>query len=94
MQKDFTGKMVISRTWSRKKKWYSTHEYKPQGEWDKVAEQMMMEFSESGHSVFLCLRVHCPEERSITKGGGKLSIHFCADQGTIETVFQTLISVN
>ena len=26
------------------KKWYSTHENKPQGEWDRVAEQMMMEF--------------------------------------------------
>ena len=24
------------------KKWYSTHEYKPQGEWDRVAEQMMI----------------------------------------------------
>ena len=34
------------------KKWYSTHEYKPQGERDRVAEQMMMEFSESGHPVF------------------------------------------
>ena len=34
------------------KKWCSTHEHKPQGEWDRVAEQMMMEFSESGHPVF------------------------------------------
>ena len=34
------------------KKSYSTHEYKPQGEWDRVAELMMMEFSESGHPVF------------------------------------------
>ena len=48
------------------KKWYSIHEYKPQGEWDRVAEQMMMEFSESGHRVF-ALRVHCPEERSKAK---------------------------
>ena len=29
-----------------------------------------------------------------SKGGGKLSIHFCADEGTIETVFRTIISVN
>ena len=28
------------------------------------------------------------------KGGGQLSIHFCADEGTIETVFRTIISVN
>ena len=27
-------------------------------------------------------------------GGGKLSIHFCADGETIETVFRTIISVN
>ena len=29
-----------------------------------------------------------------SKGGGKLSIRFCADGGTIETVFRTIISVN
>ena len=34
------------------KKWYSTHEYKPQGEWDRVAEQMMITFAESRHPVF------------------------------------------
>ena len=33
-------------------KWYSTHQYKPQGEWVRVAEQMMMEFTEIGHPVF------------------------------------------
>ena len=76
-----------------RKKWYSTHEYKPQGEWDRVAEQMMMGFSESGHPVF---RSTSPLSRGTlkSKGGGKLSIHFCADQGTIETVFRTVISVN
>ena len=34
------------------KKWYSTREYKPLGEWDRVAEQMMINFAESGHPVF------------------------------------------
>ena len=29
-----------------------------------------------------------------SKGGGKLSIHFCADEGTIKTVFRTIITVN
>ena len=29
-----------------------------------------------------------------SKGGGKLSMHFCADEGTIETVSRTIISVN
>ena len=29
-----------------------------------------------------------------SKGGGQLSIHFCADEGTIETVFRSITSVN
>ena len=29
-----------------------------------------------------------------SKGGGKLSTHFCPDGDTIETVFRTIISVN
>ena len=54
---------------------------------------MMMEFTESGHPVF---RATSPVSRGTlkSKGGGKLSIHFRADQGTIETVFRTIISVN
>ena len=54
---------------------------------------MMMEFSESGHPVF---RATSPLSRGTlkSKGGGKLSIDFCADGGTIETFFRTIISVN
>ena len=75
------------------KKWSSTHEYKPQGEWDRVAEQMMIKFSESGHPVF---RSTSPLSRGTlkSKGGGKLSTHFCAYGETIETVLRTIISVN
>ena len=75
------------------KKWYSTHDSKPQGERDRVAELMMIKFGESGHPVF---RVTSPLSRGTLKsrGGGKLSTHFCADGGTIETVFRTIISVN
>ena len=29
-----------------------------------------------------------------SKGGGRLSIHYCADLDTIETVFRTITSVN
>ena len=29
-----------------------------------------------------------------SKGGRKLSIHFCADEGTIKTAFRTFASVN
>ena len=34
------------------KKWYSTHEYSPQAEWDRIAEQMMLTFAESKHPIF------------------------------------------
>ena len=68
------------------KKWYSTHESKPQGEWDRVAELMMIKFRESGHPVF---RSTSPLSRGALKsrGGGKLSIHFCADGDTIVKLF-------
>ena len=75
------------------KEWYSTHGRKPQGEWDRVAELMMLKFGESGHPVF---RATSPLSRGTLKsrGGGKLSTLFCADGGTIETVFRTIIFVN
>ena len=75
------------------KKWYSISEDSPQGEWDKIAEKMMVTLAESGHPVF---RATSPLSRGVlkSKGGGKLSIHYCADSATIETVFRTIISVN
>ena len=75
------------------KKWYSISEDSPQGEWDRIAEQMMLTFAESTHAVF---RSTSPLPRGVlkSKGGGKLSIHNCGDPGMIETVFRTVISVN
>ena len=74
-------------------KWYSTYKERPGGEWDKVTELMVIKFGESGHPVF---RAISPLSRGTlkSKGGGKLSVHFCADGDTIETVFRTIISVN
>ena len=79
-EKIFTRKMVILRTWIRKK-WYSTCDSKPKGEWNRVAELMMTKFIESRHPVF---RSTSPLSRGVlkSKGGGQLSKHFCA-----ETVF-------
>ena len=53
----------------------------------------MIKFRESGHPAF---GATSPLSRGTlkSKGGGKLSIHFCADGDTIETVFRTIISVN
>ena len=75
------------------KKWYSISADSPQGEWDRIAEKMVLEFGESKHPVF---RATSPLSRGQlkSKGGGKLSIHCCAYLDTIKTVFRTIISVN
>ena len=56
------------------KEWYSISADSPQGEWDTMAEKMMLEFSESGHPVF---RATSPLSRGQLKGKGhgKLSRH-------------------
>ena len=53
----------------------------------------MLKFGESGHPVF---RSTSPSSREALKSktGGKSTIHFRADEGTIETVFRTINSVN
>ena len=74
------------------KKWYSA-ENSPQGAWDNIAEEMLLEFEESGHPTF---RATTPLSRGIlkSKGRGKLSIHFAADEHTIDTIFRIILSVN
>ena len=74
------------------KKWYSS-ENSPQGVWDNIAEQMLLEFAESGHPVF---RATTPLSRGTlkSKGRGKLFIHFAADQDTIDTIYRIILSVN
>ena len=76
-----------------KKKWYSVSEDSPQGEWDRMAEIMMITLKESGHPF---LRATSPLSGGQLKSKckGKLSIHYCADLETIETVFRTITSVN
>ena len=74
------------------KKWCSS-ENSPQGAWDHIADEKLLEFAESGHPIF---RAATPLSRGIlkSKGHGKLSIHFTADYPTIETVFLIIISAN
>ena len=36
------------------KKWYGTYFDKPDGDCDKTAELMMLNFAESGHPIFSC----------------------------------------
>ena len=75
------------------KKWYSMEENSPQGIWDHIADKMLLEFAESGCPIF---RATTPFSRSKlkSKGHGKLSFHFAADQETIETIFRIIVSAN
>ena len=65
----------------------------PQGAWVNIAEAMLLEFKESGHPTF---PPTTPLSRGQlkSKGRGKLSIHFAADDFTIDTIFRIIISVN
>ena len=71
------------------KKWYPS-ENSPQGAWNNIAEQMLLEFAESGHPIF---RATTPLSRGQlkSKGRGKLSLHFTADQ---DTIYSSILSVN
>ena len=54
---------------------------------------MLVEFAESGCPIF---RTTTPLSRRKlkSKGHGKLSIHFAADQETIDTIFRLIVSAN
>ena len=75
-----------------RRKWYSS-ENSPQGAWDHIAEDMLLQFEESGHLIF---RSTTPLSRGKlkSKGKGKVSIHFTADQDTIDTIYRIILSVN
>ena len=59
---------------------------------DDIEEQMLLEFAVSGHPTF---RATTPLSRGQlrSKEHGKLSIHFAADEHTIETIFRIILSV-
>ena len=76
--KTFAGRFGIGQ-WSfigpgSEKKWYPS-ENSPQGASDHIAEEMLLQFAESGHPIF---RATTPLSRGQlkSKGRGKVSIHF------------------
>ena len=94
--KTFAGRFGIGQ-WSftgrsSDKKWYSS-ENSPQGAWDNIADEMLLEFAESGHPIF---RATTPLSKGQlkSKGRGKHSIHFTADQDTVDTIYRIILSVN
>ena len=76
-----------------KTKWCGTHKCKPNGEWDNVAEIMMINFCEIGHPVF---RGSSASERGElkSKGKGTSSIYFNGSDETVEVVLRTFFSFN
>ena len=74
---------------SSEKKCYSA-ENSPQRAWDNIAEEMLLEFAEIGHPTF---RATTPLSKGQlkSKGHGKLSIHFAADE---QQFFCIILSVN
>ena len=68
----------------------SIEENSPQRIWDHIAENMLVEFAESGCPIF---RATTPLSwcELTSKGHVQLSIHFAADQETIETIFRIIV---
>ena len=62
-------------------------ETSPQRIWDNIVEKMLVEFAESGCPIF---RATLSRGQLRSKGHGQLSIHFAADQETIETIFRII----
>ena len=68
-------------------------EKKKYGQRDEVAENMMINFAESGHPIF---RASSALERGElkSKGKGMKTIHYNGTDETIELILRTVISVN
>ena len=88
----FSRTMVIPRTWIRKEIVF----------YSRIQSTRTMGQSCGADDVDICRRQtpSLPIHESIVQRsaqkqcGGKLSIHFCADGETVETVFRTIISVD
>ena len=72
-------------------KWYSIGEDSPQGEWGRIAEQLMLTFAESKHPVF---RSTTPLSRRTLKSKGGEKYQFTSVPMEIRLkLFRTMISV-
>ena len=71
------------------KKWCGTYSDKPDGDWDKTAERMMLNFAESGPPNISCLQR--PGKRRINKQSKGKSIDVNGSDETIEFILRTII---
>ena len=72
-------------------KWYGTYTHKPGRPWDRNAEEMMANFSRSGHPTF-CASSGFARGELRSKEGRKKSIHLNGNHKTIELLLRTVIS--
>ena len=93
--KTFAGKFGVGQ-WpfvgqGSEKKWYSFGEQSTKS-LDNIAEEMLLEFVKSGHPTF---RATTPLSRGQLKSKEreKLSIHFIADQNTVDIIYHIIVSV-
>ena len=71
------------------KKWYSTREDSRQGEWDRIAEQIMLTFAESQHQ-YSDPRVHYPKECSKAKVEGNCQSTIAPTRERLKLFFEQL----
>ena len=74
-------------------KWCGTYTDKPDGSWNRMAEEMMLNFSGSGHPI-LCVSSAFERGELRSKGGGNKTIHFNGGHENIELLLRTVISAN
>ena len=74
-------------------KCYGICTQKPDGSWNRMAQEMMANFSRSSHPIFRASSAFARGELR-SKGRGKKSIHFNGSHETIELLLRTVISAN
>ena len=74
-------------------KWYGSYTDKPDGSWDRMAQNMMTNFSEFGHPI---LHASSAFERGELRSNahGKKNIHFSGGEENIDLFLRMVISAN
>ena len=65
------------------KKWYGTNTDKPDGSWDKIAENMMTNFADSGHLLFRASSAFEREENHVEY------LHQCSTGSAVQALSST-----
>ena len=96
LETEYAKKFSLGHWWfhgpGSESKWNVPDTSKSGGEWDRVAEIRMINFSESGHRIFRATRAL--ERWTLkSKWDGKLSFYFCGDCEIAEDISRTIVSI-